>query len=126
MSSDVFSYALENISMLIINEKEGQMLSGKTTQEDIINTIIEKYPDGKVRTDTWRRVGLCMLMVPGGLLFTDVNGQLLMQLEQEMHLLGICLQVFKKKRSLNTVCLLQTKRQLLSVTRKGATASIPS
>ncbi len=44
MNSDILSLPFQNIEWLIVNEVEGRMLSGKTSPEAIIETIISRNP----------------------------------------------------------------------------------
>jgi ribokinase len=124
MSSDVLTYALEDVSMLILNENEGQMLSGKTTHEDIVDTIVEKYPhskvvltlgeSGAVYADGSRRVAVhgCKVEVVDSTGAGDA-------------FIGYMLAGLQKEMSIEYCLSFANKAAALSVTRKGATASIP-
>jgi ribokinase len=124
MTSDVFSYALENISMLIINEREGQMLSGKTVHEDIISAIIKKYPHSKV----------VLTLGENGAVYADGSSRVVVHGCQVDVVdatgagdafIGYMLAGIQKGKPIEYCMSFANKAAALSVTRKGATASIP-
>lgn len=124
MSSDVFTFALEDVGMLIINEKEGQMLSGKTTHEDIVDTIIEKYPHSKV----------VLTLGESGAVYADGSSRIAVHGCEVTTVdatgagdafIGYMLAGLQKGMSVEYCLSFANKAAALSVTRKGATASIP-
>lgn len=48
MTADVQGYPLNHVDLLIVNESEGQALSGKTDVELILATLLKRYPSTKM------------------------------------------------------------------------------
>lgn len=124
MSDDVFSYELDKVTMLIINKKEGQMLSGKTDEEDIINEIIKKYPEVKVLL-TLGEHGAIYAEKTGRIHVHGCNVPAVDTTGAGDVFIGYLLAGLQKKNDLEYCLSFANKAAAISVTRRGAAASIP-
>ena len=48
MNAKVFDYPLDLVDIFVVNQVEGQMLSDKQEDKEILNTLNEKYPNAKI------------------------------------------------------------------------------
>ena len=60
MNDEVFSYPLELLDWLIVNEVEGAAIAKCDREEDILPTLKEKYPNTSVLLTLGKRGAICM------------------------------------------------------------------
>jgi len=124
MSKDIFSLDLDCIDMFIINRGEGQVLSGETEPEKIVDAILQKYnksrvvltlaENGALYADTERQIKIpgCKVDVVDTTGAGDTFIGYLIALMQKGYAIEKCLETANRAAA-------------LSVTRKGASTSIP-
>ena len=61
---EVLEYPLELVDYLVVNEIEGRELSGRSSQDDIIKDILNKWP----------QCGICLTLGKNGALYADSEG----------------------------------------------------
>jgi ribokinase len=124
MSNDVFSLDLNCIDMFIINQGEGQVLSGETEPEKIVAAILRKYKKSKVVLTLAENGALyadvdCQMRIPGCKVdVVDTTGA-------GDTFIGYLIALMQKGFSIEKCLDAANKAAALSVTRKGASASIP-
>ncbi len=124
MTEDVLSLPLEAVNTLIVNEIEGEMFTGKTEPEEIINEILSKHPE----------ISIVLTNGSKGAYFADKNGlHYTPALKVEAvdttgagdTFIGYFLSEFIKGSSISNCLEVATKASAFCVTRHGAAISIP-
>lgn len=124
MSSDVFLLNLDCIDMFIINQGEGQVLSGESEPEKIIEAILGKYRKSKVVLTLAENGALyadadCRIKVPGCKVdVVDTTGA-------GDTFIGYLIALIQKGYTIEKCLDAANRAAAISVTRKGASASIP-
>jgi ribokinase len=120
----VLSYPLEKVELFIFNEIEGQALTGETLPQDILNSLMARFPDSR----------LILTLGEKGAIYKDLNGQTSQPAYSVKAIdstgagdtfVGYFLAGFIERSSIE-VCLDNAcKAAALCVTRGGAATSIP-
>ena len=125
MGPEVFTYPLEQIAMFIVNEREGEALTGKVDERGILNELVSRYPGacciltkgekGAVYAEGDKRVAVHGCSVP----VIDSTGA-------GDTFIGYLLTGILESQPIEYCLSLANKAAALSVSRIGAAASIPT
>jgi len=124
MTEEVFSFALDNVGMFIINEREGQVLSGESIPERIVDAIVKKYNKSKV----------VLTLAEKGALYADCDKRISIpgcyvevidSTGAGDTFIGYMLALIQKGKSIEECLKFANKAAAMSVGRRGAAASIP-
>jgi len=124
MDQEVFNYPLQYISIFIINENEGEMLTGKKNEDEILGEMFSRYPGSRVvltkgaRGAVYAEKGV-KIPVEGrrvAVVDTTAAGDTF---------IGYFLAGLQQKKNVREVLERANMAAATSVTRKGAAVSIP-
>jgi ribokinase len=124
MGAEVFNYPLQYVSMFIINESEGEALTGTSVPEMIIEHMLRKYPGtriiltrgarGAMYADAQERLSVGAFTVD----VVDSTGA-------GDTFIGYFLTGLQEGKGASECLEMGSRAASISVTRKGAAASIP-
>jgi ribokinase len=124
MGPEVFSYPLEYISFFIINENEGEALSRKSTEGAILDEMLKRYPKARVVLTKGSKGAIyadasSRITIPGcKVTVVDTTGA-------GDAFIGYLMAGLQQGKPVKECLITANKAAAISVTRKGATASIP-
>ena len=120
----ILSYPLHLVNIFLVNEIEGSLLSGKTTPEEILSALIEKYPSSHIILTLGEKGAyyahgserVFQPAFPVEAIDTTAAGDTFT---------GFFLATFIKGKTVKESMELAAKASSIAVTRKGAAPSIP-
>ncbi|MGE5671800.1 MAG: ribokinase [Fibrobacterota bacterium] len=124
MSNDVFSLDLDCIDMFIINQGEGQVLSGESEPDKIVEAILQKFKKSKV----------VLTLAEKGALYADADRQIRVPgcnvdvvdtTGAGDTFIGYLIAFMQKGYPIEMCLDTANRAAAISVTRKGASTSIP-
>lgn len=124
MTSEVHSYPLDIVNWLIVNEREGEMITGQQSPEKILKTAVARFPD----------MSILLTLGSKGVHFVDRNERLFIEAEQVTPVdttgagdtfIGYFIAEIATGSSVNKAMRTANKAAALCVTKPGAAASIP-
>jgi ribokinase len=124
MSNDVFSLDLDCIDMFIINQGEGQVLSGESETDKIVEAILQKFKKSKV----------VLTLAEKGALYADADRQIRVPgcnvdvvdtTGAGDTFIGYLIAFMQKGYPIEMCLDTANRAAAISVTRKGASTSIP-
>lgn len=125
ITDDIISYPLDKVSLLILNEVEGEALTGEKDPENIINALMNKYANVKVLLSLGTR----------GSLYADGNIKIRKGIFKTKAvdttaagdtMLGYFVALLKNGFEPEKALVYATKASALAVSKKGAAPSIPT
>jgi ribokinase len=125
MEAAVLDYPLAHVSIFIVNEVEGQALSGAATPEAMLAEIRRRYPAAAV----------VLTLGASGVIYADADQQIQVPAEAVQAVdttaagdtfTGYFLAALAAGEAIERALCLATRAAALCVTRPGAAASIPT
>lgn len=124
MTSDVYDFPLDLVDVFIVNEIEGEGLTGKTKVEEILKTMEEKFPSAAI----------LLTLGKNGSIYRDKDGEIETKAIAVKAIdttaagdtfIGYFVGGLQKGLSIKASLTLATKAAAITVTQKGGAVSIP-